>query len=252
MSKEEDFERIERYLRKEMPSEEQQDFEQELQSNAELKGEVYLHQELDHRLGGEEIHALRAQLQSVDQSWEAPDNRRSLKPRRFSLRPLLSIAAILAIGILMYLFLWPMPGSMDKEALYAQYFEPYRLVLQERSAETTADATLVKVAVRMYEQGNFLAAAERFSSLLAAEPNNVVFSFYKALSELSAGQVQPAIAGFESLLQQKDHLFVQQSRWYLALAYLKAGEVAAARSRLEEISAEDFKAAQATEMLKHL
>ncbi len=246
MSLEEQYEQIERYLAEALSPEEQQAFEARLQEDAALAREVKLHRELARSLNDEKVNALRGQLKNIDQGWAAPTDQQPTKRISLNWRQLAGVAAIIAIGILAYTFLNRGPASLTNDELFAQHFSPYRLVLDERSA-APSEADQLRAAISSYETGNYDQATERFQQLQNTAPDNVLYTFYTALSQLSNERPTEAIPLLQGLLQKGTHLFVQQSRWYLALAHLDNNDSENAKAVLRQIQEGDYQyeAAQA-------
>ncbi|MEO1514752.1 MAG: hypothetical protein AAFV95_07060 [Bacteroidota bacterium] len=249
MSKQQEYEQIERYLDKQMSVEERARFEARLAQEEALRQEVQLQRELAEVLAGEEVHELRTRIKEVDEVWKASSGRPS-KPSRsiFSIRSIIGIAALLAIGIFTYTFL--QPGTKDASELYAQHYEPYQLLLEDRSTSPgQPNAQDLQQAIRAYQQANYPEAARLFAALQQQAPDNPTYAFYAALCALSTGQSQQAIDEL-SRLQSGDHLLVEQSRWYLALAHLQAENVTAAKAVLSQIENGQYKYQQAQRLLK--
>jgi tetratricopeptide (TPR) repeat protein len=245
------YERIESYLAGTMAPVERLQFEQELAADSSLANEVELHEQLQSSLRGEKIHKFRAALQAVDTHWQNPAGKpaRNRRLRRL-FRPALAVAAAVALLLIAWQLFSP-HGRPDVSAQqFAAYFEPYQMVLSQRSAaELPERAALLNLAIKQYAEGQFAEAAIAFRQLEQGEPGNIAFRFYRALALLASGQADEAIPVFETVLARSGHLFSEQSRWYLALAYLKTGQEAEAKRLLEGIGPGQFRYAQSRELL---
>lgn len=248
------YDLIERYLSKELSGEELQNFEEKISNDDELKMEINLHQQLAETLKGDDIHDFRNKIKSVDSQWERPGEKQNGgQVFRLNFRKVMAIAAGVALLIFAGQYLFSEGQSSSPEQLFANHYEPYQMVLNQRSIDDEENSnTLINHAVQAYANGNYGEAAETFNRLLEPNPDNVAFKFYEAISHLSDNKPTTAIPIFESLVSQSGHLFEEQSRWYLALAYLKNGEKEKAVSSFNQIQEGEFKFGEKKEILEGL
>lgn len=249
MEEKEKYDTIEKYLAGELDAKEQQNFERQLESDPDLQKELDLHDDLSNRLKGEKIHDFRKVLQAVDQDWQAPHQDPQKRPILFRLPYIAAIAASLLLAVLAYQFLQT-PSMPSNSELFATYFEPYNMVLNERSENDNPNAVLLNAAVVAYSTKDFVQAAKQFSSLIEKVPENKAYAFYAAQAELAVNNSAKAIPLFRQLSSEGDHPFVELSRWYLALAFLQEGNVVEAKKQLETIKSGQDKFAEAQTLLK--
>ena len=241
------FDRIEKYLDDALNEKERKAFEQELEEDEKLKAELALHQDLSSTLKSEKLHNFRALLKKTDKEWSASQpeaKRRSLFPRVIG-----AIAAAVMLLLLAYQFL-RQPTSLSPADLFAENYVSYNMVLKERSGSTDALTQELNNAVAAYNSQDFDQAASLFNHLYEKTQEQLAYQFYAAQSELGANRIDESIVLFSNLLQQNDHPFVEQSRWYLALAYLKKGAVPEAKLLLQEIKIGQFNYKKAETLLK--
>ncbi len=245
------YERIESYLDGSMAVSARLAFEQEMSSDAELAKEVALHRQIHSSLQGEKIHAFRKVLQVVDAQWSYPGPKTQHSGRLLPLlRPVMAIAASLAILFMAWQFLIRNDHSDSGQRAFETYFEPYPMILHQRSASEEQDsAALLNKAIQDYAEGRFAEAALSFQQLEQAEPDHIVYSFYRALALLSSGQADQAIPILDNITARPGHLFSEQGRWYLALALWETGRETEAREMLEGIRQHEFRYSQSRELL---
>ena len=106
-------------------------------------------------------------------------------------------------------------------------------------------------AIKNYEAGNFEKASKDFSAL-NKEERKVSFEFYEALYFLNVNKTAEAKTLFKSILKTKDHLFVEQSQWYLALINIQSEEWIFAEKLLASITSSHYKYSDAQKLLKKL
>ncbi|MEL6923564.1 MAG: hypothetical protein AAFO94_05900, partial [Bacteroidota bacterium] len=206
MSPEEKYNNIERYLDGELNQTEQQQFEQALQSDTALREELDLHRELSETLRGERIHALRNVLKKTDASWQMPavaptseSGSGQAKVVRRPFRRWVAAAAAAVVLLMATLFWWSNDGAGPRE-LYAANFESYPMTLNQRSTDANNDTQIqLNEAIAAYDQGDYASAEAGFADLAKAEPNNMAYQFYRAISQLGAGQGRLAATGLASI-----------------------------------------------------
>ena len=235
---------IERYLEGALTVPERRAFEQRLAAEPALARALRLHRELADTLADPGAHALRDVLQQTDASWTAPRAGGGLRVLVY--RSLAAAAAVLVLLTAAW-WLWPTP---DGPALYAAYYTPFELPVAERSTDTTAP--LLQRADAAYRAGAYEEAFQLLTQLTERAPENTLYRFYRAQAALRTPRTDAAITDFEYLLDLPDHLFVQQSRWYLALAYLKADRREAAREMLRTIEPGAYRYREARRLLRRL
>ncbi|MCB0707121.1 MAG: tetratricopeptide repeat protein [Saprospiraceae bacterium] len=252
MDTEKRYDLIEKHLAGLLTKEEQTVFDQLLNEDPSLAKEIAFHTRMNTVLGGEKIHQFRSVLQQVNKEWTASEAKAVPRVRRINTRSILGIAATIVFLLAALWFLFP-TEKPSNDALFASNFEPYTMVLNQRS-ELAADPIeqAINQAVLNYNQQEFEKAATGFQQLREVDPANVTYSFYTAISQLANGESAAAITLLEQLLVSDDHLLVEQSRWYLALAYLKENESQKARSTLQEIESGAFRYEEAKLLLRDL
>ncbi len=247
------YELIEKYLADAMSAEERRNFEEEMKSNPALQEEVSLHQEVADVLKGDSVHELRMTLKEIDQSYDLPkDAPPTAKVRQLPFRRLAAIAAVIAVLISAALFLMP-ANSLSSGELFAQHYEPYDMVLNQRSVE--GDLSLsqnINAAVNAYESQDFEQAAILFKKLSETQNEAEVYRLYHAISLLSSGNGEEATRALEAFNTTASPLYIEQGRWYLALAYLQNDHVEKAKSTFQAIKEGGFRYKEAKEILNNL
>ena len=235
MTREEQYEQIEAYINGKMTDDERQEFKTKMNLDSTLQQEVQLHQELSQALSEKEVMELENLLAEVGQSYENEDST-DTSGKVVSLfrkyRALAAAVAILVVGTI--LFQLATGGEAD---LYAKYHEPFPSYLEVRSGEP-GDKPLQQ-AIDAYKSGDYATAKQVFDSL---PQEDLSIKFYASLSALEAGFIQDAIKGLEAVASDANATYRQQAEWYLALAYLKNGDLEKTRSTLQKIvqSGSDF------------
>ncbi len=249
----EKHELIERYLANEMPEEQRRAFEEQLSANKELFDEISINRELSTLLNNERLNRFLDAVHETDKKWQFSAKEKKSKTINMYARIILSVAASLIIIIFTWQYFSVAGDDPSEGRLYAAYFEPYQMLLSQRSeADTTGHAVLINMAVMDYANGNYSSAAGAFQQLWDKEQKNISYKFYHAISLMGSDNAQEAIAILEELLEMGDHLFTEQSRWYLALARLSAGDKEKASLILQTIQPGEFHYNESRELLSEL
>lgn len=255
MEEENKYEQIEQYLAGGLSDSERSDFEQQLENDSALEQEVQLHEQVAQTLRGEQVHQLRSALKSVDQSWDMENpqtDKAQSRVLQLPFRKVIILAASLLALVFAYYTFSP-NTSLSPTDLYADNFTPYKMVLNQRStSESISDPATFSAAITAYDNKDFAQAATLFQTLQTAHPEIIAFSFYQAIANLSQKNTSIAIASLQKILATPDHLFVEQSRWYLGLAYLQAGDLDQAKLQLEQIEEGGYQYAAAQQVLRGL
>lgn len=226
------YEQIEAFLAGNLSGQELIDFEREMREDDDLRTEVELHRQLAAAVGGEQFHEFRAVLKQTDAEWKTQPTAgfggrvRSLSYWNVSL----IAAAIVLLGAMIWLISKPDPKTADM--LFAAHFQPYEMVLTQRS--TTIDRPVeLNAAIAAYAEADYTAAETQFLQLAQAAPEEHLYQLYACVSSLAAGKNEAAIVCFTQLRAIPN--LAEQAQWYLGLSYLQKGDNAAAKASLEGI-----------------
>ena len=132
----------------------------------------------------------------------------------------------------------PLPANKGgRDSLFARYFHP--------DTTPVSRDTFLAEGLRLYEGGDYqnaitaledIAAAPLTRGETAGETQTIFYArYYQAISYLATGNSTPAIAALNKLAST-DPLQQAKRNWYLALAYLKKGQVKAALALLRSLS----------------
>ena len=244
MKKQETYEQIEAYLAGFMSSQEKADFEKALEGDDRLKNEVEFHRELAEATKGENFHKLRDVLQKTDASWTGEKGHSGGRVISMSF---MKMAIAASVVVLMGVALWfNITSSTDGPELFAAHFEPYDMVITQRSLEGPKDQVL-ETAINNYDDGNYQESEKQFSNLAEINPDEPIMRIYECISSLATGNSKSSIDCFDNLLNIP--ALAEQSRWYLGLAYLQDGNGKKAAEVLSQIGEKEYKYAEAKEIL---
>lgn len=133
------------------------------------------------------------------------------------------------------------PSADASTDLFSQYYSPLAVAIPNEginrgeTQEYSYALSPVTEALNLYEQGDYKAANEVFASI-PVEQKSEATNFYHSLSLLSDGEVSTAIQLLEQLeTSTKDIRYIENIKWYLALAYVKADQLPKAVPYLETL-----------------
>jgi tetratricopeptide (TPR) repeat protein len=221
-------------------------FEQLLASNPEFKAQFELEKDVKSALIAVEKENLKAQFKR----FESQNIQTASKIRKTNKFLKYAVAATIIIGLSVLSIKYLAPSTTSTDALYAQYYEPYRNIVApiERN---NANKTFEEQVFENYELGNHEEALSGFDTLFNAHETPYVL-FYKGISLLQLERYQEAITTFNDY-EKIDERFHDHSTWYRALAYLKTGDTTGAKSLLTEIGAtQQYKSKDAKQLLTML
>lgn len=148
----------------------------------------------------------------------------------------LKVAATLILVALIGYVLQIDTGSPGAIALVdAELSNPYAVSNIVRSPGET---TPFELGLENYASRNYAAALQHFERASGSTDDLATLTFYEALSHLYSRHYDHAIRLFQSKVIA-DSRYAQQSRWHLALAAIKAGNDALAKSTLDVIVGSD-------------
>jgi tetratricopeptide (TPR) repeat protein len=252
MNTEEKYDLIEKYLDQRMTAEERYEFEQLLENDPVMKMEFELHQQVGDTLKGEKIHQLRDVLKETDNKWGMKDNAQKMKTRTINFRRIITIAATVLLFVMAYQFFFSSGGSISNEQLFADNFQPYQMLLSQRTLSEEEKDVILENAISAYTKGDFQDASKAFQELVQNDPEDISYQFYLAVANLGAENNEVAITTFTEIITAENNPFKEQSQWYLALAYLQNENTENAKKSLKEIQSGQFKYAEAQQILKEL
>ena len=230
-------ERAENYLHDKLTPAERTAFERDLATDAELQRAIRLERDLQTTFGDPAVHDLRATLAKMNAQ---TTERHSVRSRFTPLRIAAAVLLLVVAGIRLVLLL-NAPSETD---LYAAHYAPYELNLDARN-EGVSDRALTA-----YQNGEYATAYVLLNELAQAEPDNVLYQFLRGQSALATERLDVARRDFATLEARDDHLFVEQSRWYLVLTLYRLGDEAGARRVLERIPEGTYKWSEAQDWLR--
>lgn len=216
------IERIENYLAGELPAGERAAFEQELQSNDELRQALELYRIGEQAIELEVENNLRRELQK----WAAEDAAGQVVERQTGARIVSmrtnwvrwAAAAAVFAGAIFFVWFWVNRQPSD-EALFAQNYE---LAPPPAFRSAVGDEHPLAQGFEAYENENYQAAADFFQTISAENERFAEAQFYLGHAAVQLENYDLAISSFDRSAKAGDEKYREKAEWNLLLAYLAA------------------------------
>ncbi|MFT5833772.1 MAG: tetratricopeptide (TPR) repeat protein [Cognaticolwellia sp.] len=164
------------------------------------------------------------------------------------------IGIILVILLILGVTSFFRTAKSTESELFTAYFEPFPDVIVNRNEE---ESDLLTIGMAAYNYSDYTIAAIRLEQFLnrddISEDNQKNTPIYVGISNLAIGNINSAVQYFKTIIEQHD-TFKAQAEWYLALAYLKKGDLGNCEKKLRNIqskSKHDYHS-EAVELLKKI
>jgi TolA-binding protein len=223
---------IERYNAGEMNNDEILWFQKEIEGNKKLRNEINLRKSTDELLKRQNIISLRNKLMEIEK-------RREMNiPSRASKKPAyLKYAAVITGLILIGSITMFSKKNLSSEKIINSYYKTYEPATNQRSGKSDTNADFAK-ALDYYNLHDYRNAALYFSKVLETDPGNMQSSFLNGVANFEDQKYPEAKQSFVNVIKDNNNLFIENSKWYLALCYIKTNEKDRAIKQLEIIKKE--------------
>lgn len=245
---EKDFNRIEEFLDGDLSNDQLKEFENDLLNDPDLQTELDLHKQVDEAIMENDIMELRSKLEAIEIPPREVEKRKHKYLTKWNIVAA-SFVLFLGIGSLLYI---GNNKNYSNKKVYSNYYKPYNVVMNTRSADVNIDNMLV-TALKSYEARNYGKALVLFQQILDKDSTNITSNFYSGISNMEISEYNKANKNFTRVLRDKNNLFIEQSEWYLGFCYLMTNERDKAIKQFNTIAkGNSFYKAKAQEILNKL
>lgn len=221
---------IERYNAGEMSEVEREWFQKELKSNEQLREEALLRKKSDDILKNKDIISLRKKLQKIE------SNRQEIKPGEKAKRPVyFYYAAAISILIIVGSAAIFSSFSLTNDEIMDKFYNTYEPPTTQRSG-TIGKIDDFELALDYYNTHDYFNAASLFKKVLESNPKNMESKFLYGVSSFENQKYPEAEISFTDVIKDGKSLYIETSKWYLALCYIKTGEKDKALQQLKIVS----------------
>ncbi len=146
-----------------------------------------------------------------------------------------TVSAIAALFVVSFLVIKYTNSSAGNTTLFAYYYQPYHFVIEQDRGNETVDDSLVNTATELYKSEKYSDASELTSKVLEKTNGHVKAHFILGLTLIEAKNYEAAADEFNWILDNHASYHLE-SKWYLALCYLKLEKNKKAQKQLKDLS----------------
>jgi len=235
---------INRYFEGSLSESELKTLKDLLENDTDFKEHFEFQKELQSALKKEHRKNIKAMLSNLKTKKD------EAKPKVFYLRPWLAAASIVILVGFGSWFLFFNSNNLNTDALYATHFVPYENVVNPIQRGVEVENIKAKAFVA-YENGEYEKALQLFEQSDTHSKNHYI-TFYEGIILMQLNKHKKAIILLNEYITNNGKL-ADRATWYLALSYLKQGDVKACKATLKKLIAlNSFKINNAKNLLNTL
>lgn len=220
---------IDRFLQKDLNQQELNDFMEKLNSDISFAEEVDLQRIVTKGIELEGVNNLRQRLSAIHQKVKAEQQENKTATKVIPIKQWAAVAAAVIILLFAGYNFWN--SASAKEDVYAKYYELYQPDFSTRNQETDQAN-----AEKAYREGDFENVIELLQKVKNESGGNARILLGLGNAFLKTSNYQAATESFEEIIKSENELYIDQARWYLALTFLKQGDVDSCRKILQELA----------------
>ncbi|MEP0984324.1 tetratricopeptide repeat protein [Ekhidna sp.] len=206
-----DNDQIERYLHKQLEGIELRKFEDRLEKDEALRKRVKLERELTEAISDKsDFNIFKKLVVEISADYFNGKSFNSFNP--------LKIAASIALLISASWVIWTISKPSTPDEIYNEFFEPY--VIQTTPRGLIEDSDLYMLGTIHYRDMEYDSAISKFEKLLIETPDDYRAQLMLGISHFALKNFDAAETVLLQLVNDPNHLFQDQARWYLGLLYL--------------------------------
>ncbi len=233
-----------KYFLEELTAEEHTMFDTLLEKDPEFKAQFEFEKSVQRVIKAKKRAVLKKKLTAIDQEPQSLTKGGTISWKPWAIAA--SVAVIVSLSVYLY-STW----EHSPDQLYASYYEKYPNTVYPIVRSADQPITPELLAFEAYEADEDEKAIQLFTEL-KEKAHAEYIDFYLGQSYLKDGQIENAIATFNRVIAE-NNVFAEESRWFLALAYIKIDRIAEATKSLEEIMQnKSYKQTEALALLQKL
>ncbi len=211
---------IDRYLHRELTTEELTAFEMEMENNSDLVAEVNLFQNIDAAIQESDVMALRARLDAINTDIIGEKRKENSFITRIPRKRLAAVSVAASLILLLGINGILRNNVSTTDGLYGKYYTTYPATGISRASGAGLDNEISK-ALLQFNEKNYGESLILFRAILDQDADNPVGNFYSGMAYQETGQYEKAIASYQHVIKTGNNLFVNQAEWYSGLCYLQ-------------------------------
>lgn len=222
-----------------LSAEEERLFDLQFSDNSDFREQYFVYKEMMEVIIVAEKKNLKQKLERLNQS----------KKKKLKLWLPLAASFILLIGLASIFY------SRDTNDLYDTYFDTYPNLILPTTRGGQENGGILEKAFFNYDRRQFEEANRAFETYLQNNKDSRI-SFYQAMGLMNSRKLEEAKKILVSVEKSENESFeyMQETRWYLALLYMREGNKENALKLLETNKAKesDFKLEETDDLLVFL
>jgi hypothetical protein len=239
MTREQEFDFIERYFEGQLNAEELQEFERISDNDKQFASRIAQYQQI---VDGIKTYHQQDFMQKMDE-WDTETS----KQKSFRFNPTYLKAAAAVVLLMLPIGIWLYTSSPSHQSLYNKYYQPYPDVISSRSQNNN-----LPEAMKAYNDADYNQAILFLQEFLNQNESNALGRLYLAESYLATSQLEKARENYLQL--QNNSIYQDLSSWRLALINLVEENTDLAKEQLLNIAVQqnhDYRQ-QAEQLLNEL
>jgi hypothetical protein len=229
------IEEIEGYIYNQLSDEQLSSFEAELAENKDLQAEINLIRNIDLAINESDVMQLRSNIQNIAGQIAAEKQTERSFTGKFKARKVV-YAAVAASLIIMLSISGLLSRQASQGELYQKFYTTYPTSGINRSAESMAANRTLSEGLQKFDNHDYNTAINLFRKVIENDQNNMAGHFYAGASLQETGKYLKAINEYQTVIIDKDNLFVEQANWYIGLCYLQTSDDKKAYSQFKKIA----------------
>ncbi|MBN2522398.1 MAG: hypothetical protein JXB24_03945 [Bacteroidales bacterium] len=224
---------IETYLDGKLNKEGSEKIKVLMNKNKEFSAEVNLHNDINESVKDDQIFELRNNiitlLNKKDTETTSGEKANFMKYMKYPV----AAAILLLIGFSLFQIL----SFKSPEEIFHLYYNPYQTDITTRSVINSTDK--IQLSYILYQEGNYEVSFEILKKYLEKNTADQAARFYYSMNAIELDKNDLAISELLIILEDSFTPYSLHARWYLAMLYLKTGEVEKSRKYLHLLANEE-------------
>lgn len=172
------------------------------------------------------------------------------KSRRFVIRRKHLLAAVIVIIAVISIVFYKKSSGISKDEIFASYYRAYKSDYSTSFFRVFPKNNLNN-AYSLYDKGNYPEAISLLKTVIRCDTTNTNAYFLLGVSFIETQNYKEAIKSLSYVIG-RDNYIADQTEWYLALCYLKTGQIKEATSLLNNLANRYYYQSKAVDILRRI
>lgn len=205
-----------------------------IKNDSLLNEDLYLNSRVDEVLKNSKLTEFRSILDSSHTKITEKSNIKKPVIKQLYMKIAIAASFLLIIGLG---FSFLNDSTTTKDDIYADYFEAFPTISQQRSGITEQNGIILFNEASMnYQNGNYTEAISKFENITKQHKENIAAHLFLGVSYMGVNNYDKAELIFSFIIETEDVYYTLPANWYLALCYLKTSNIEGAKNIFSELS----------------